>query len=137
MVTGHRDRGEDPAALGHRHQFPGEFLDCALLIRLPATQRRRILAALRRQQHVHHGSNEDEPRGEHIDPDSGDVGGGVVAHQLDPEPADTVGGDVEREQPTVTEAVLAVDVEQEHEYQQVPQQFVEERRMHDGSYFAG
>ena len=137
MITGHRDRGEDAAALGRRRQFLGEFLDGALLIRFPATQRRRILAALRRQQHVDHGSDENESRSEHIDPDAGDMGGGVVAHQLDPEAANTVGGDVERKQPAVTEAVLAVDVEQEHEDQQVPQQFVEERRMHDGGHLAG
>ena len=137
MITGHRDRGEDAAALGHRSQFPSEFLDCTLLIRLMATERRRILAPLRCQQHVHHGPDEHEPRGEHIDPDTGDVSCGVSAHQLDPEPADAVGRHIEREQSAVAETVLAVDIEQEHEYQQVPQQFVEERRMHDGGHLAG
>ena len=99
------------------------------LRRLPAAQRSRVLPALRRQQHVDHRTDEHERRGEHVDPDPGDMGGGVVAHQFDPESADAVGRDVQREQPPVAEAELTVGPQQQDEHQQVPQQFVEERRV--------
>ena len=140
---------QDSAALGGRQQIIGDLLGQRFVLEqligrvpsrlrvTPALQGRRILATLRSQQHVHDGTDEHERRGEHIDPNAGDEGRGVVTHQLDPEPSNAVRGHIEREQPAVTEPVLAVDIEQEHEHQQVPQELVQESRVDDGRHLPG
>ncbi len=56
--------------------------------------------------------------------------GGVVAQQLDAEPPDAIQGHIGREQSTVTDCEAAVQIDQRGEYQQVPNQLVEERRLH-------
>ena len=55
----------------------------------------------------------------------------VSAHQLDPEPAEAVAGDIHREEPAVADAPPPVDEDERRENQQVPQQLVEERGVHD------
>ena len=119
----------------HRHgQQCALGLDVGLslgFVGMTATERRRILTAPRRHHHVDHRTDEHERRGERVDPDTGDQRGGVAAHQLDAEAADAVGGDVQREQSAVTQLEAAVGPEQQEENQEVPQQFVEERRVHD------
>ena len=133
MFAGQRRRRHQAGALGRAHQVLGPLLEHRLLVgldRLPTPQRRRVLPALGRQQHVDHRADEHERRGEHVDPDAGDVGGGVVAHQLDPEAAHAIGRHIQREQPAVAQPELAVGPQQEKEHQQVPQQFVEEGRVH-------
>ena len=62
---------------------------------------------------------------------------GVVAHQLDPEPARAVARHVQGEQSAVSETELAVSPDQHEEHQNVPQQFVEERRVDHGGHLAG
>ena len=57
----------------------------------------------------------------------------VVAQQLDPEPPDAVAGDIEREQPPVADLEPPVDVDQHDENQDIPEQFVQERRLHDAA----
>ena len=147
MFTGHRRRREDASAPGGGdeilHELLGDrflvILEVVLAFRLlvEALQRRRILAALGCEQHVDHSADEDERRGEHVDADTGDVRGGVIAHQFDPEPSDAVGRHVEREQPAMAEPEPAVGPQQEDEHCEVPEKFVEERRMHDSGDLAG
>ena len=117
---------------GHLHGNSGvEIENVAGVVDLSATERRRILTAPRRDHHVDHGADEHERRRERVDADTGDQRRGVAAHQLDAEAADAVGGDVQREQPAVAQPEPAVRPQQEEENHEVPQQFVEERRMHD------
>ena len=61
----------------------------------------------------------------------------VAAHQLDPEPADAVPRDVQREQPAMADLEAPVDPDQHRENQDVPEQFVQERRMDDFYELAG
>ena len=100
MLARHGGGGNDAAALGDGHQFLDELIDARFVLRLVgriAAQCCGILSALRGQQHVHHGTDEYEGRGEHVDPDASDLSGGVVAEQFHPEPPDAVGGHVQRE----------------------------------------
>ena len=140
MLTGDSHCGDESAALGRGHQLLGQFLDQRLFLIesfASALQRRRVFAALRCEQHVHHRTDEHERRGEHVDPDTGDERCSVVTHQFDPEPPDAVGGHIEREQSAVAEAIFAVDVDQQREHQQVPQQLVKKCRMNDGRDLPG
>lgn len=89
------------------------------------------------KQDVHHRPDEDEGRGEDVDPDAGNEGGGVVAQQFHPEPADTVGRHVQREQPTMPHPELAIDQDQNEEDSDVPQQLVEKGRMDHGGDLTG
>ena len=66
---------------------------------------------------------------ERVDPDARDLRGGVAAHQLDPEPAEAVSRYIKREQPAVADLEPTVDVDEHRENQNVPQQFVQERRV--------
>ncbi|EUA90857.1 hypothetical protein I551_2555 [Mycobacterium ulcerans str. Harvey] len=90
----------------------------------------RILAAFGRQDDVDNCANEHERRRERVDSDASDVCSGVVAQQLDAEPPDAIQGHIGREQSTVTDCEAAVQIDQRGEYQQVPNQLVEERRLH-------
>ena len=141
VFTGNCRRGDDATALGRGHQILGPLLDRRLPFgarhRLLAAQRVGILAALRGEQHIDHGPDEHERRGEDVDADAGDMGRGVVAHQLDPEPPDGVARDIQGEQSAVTEPEPAVRPDQHDEHQQVPQQFVEEGGVDDGRHLPG
>ena len=57
--------------------------------------------------------------------------GGVVAEQLDAEAPDAVAGDIDGKQSPVAEPEPSVNVEQCDENQNVPNQFVQKRRLHD------
>ena len=134
MFAGNGDRGEKTTAHGCGHHLLGQFFYYRLLVRScrrVTAQSRWILASLRSQQHVHHGPDEHEHRGEYVHPDTRDMRRGVVTHQFDPEPPDAIGRHVEGEQPAVTQPVLAVGIQQEREHQQVPQQFIEEGWVYD------
>ena len=96
-----------------------------------SAQQRRILTALGGQNDVDHRADEDERGRERVDPDASDVRRGVVAQQLHPESADAVQRDVGREQSPVAEDETSVQQQQEAENQQIPEQFVEERGLHD------
>src|SRR5581483_6378133 len=96
-----------------------------------------ILASPRRQHHVDHRADEDERRCARVDPDPGDVGRRVVAEQLDAEAAHAIAGDIEREQATVADVEPPVDVDQRDEYQDIPKEFVQERRMYNGHLVSG
>src|SRR5690606_36077084 len=79
---------------------------------------------------VDHRPREDQHRRPDVDPQTEDVVGLVRAHELDPEPACRVTRDVQGERATVTESELAVGLDDHPGATEVPQQFVEERRVH-------
>ena len=101
-----------------------------LAVGVLATQRLRVLSSLLGGHDVDDRADEDERRGERVDADPRDERRVVATHQLDPESSQAVAGDVEREEPAVPEFESLVSPQQDRENQQVPQQFVEERRVH-------
>ncbi|CKT27002.1 Uncharacterised protein [Mycobacterium tuberculosis] len=98
---------------------------------LAATQGPRSLAPLRRQDDVHHGPDKHEGGRERIDPDAGNKRGGIVTQQLNTESPGAVESDIEPKQSPVADDEPAVNVDQCDEYQNIPDQFVEERWLHD------
>ena len=97
-----------------------------------ARRERRHLAGAAHHQEVGDRAGVDDARDEHVDPDVAEhPGGRVGAHQLDEEPAERVARDVDGESPPVPEPEPPVRPHDEGGDEQVPQQLVEERGMHD------
>ena len=89
-----------------------------------------LLATLRRDQEVGGRTGEHQHGGEHVDAGAEDMGRGVRAHQFDAESANAVARYVQREQAPVADPEPPVHGDEHDHHRDVPQQFVEERRVH-------
>ena len=93
-----------------------------------------LLASPRRYDEIGRRAGEHDGCGEDVDADAGDEGGRIRAQQFHSEAAHAVTGHIEGEQTTMPDAEPAVDVHQRHHDGDIPQQFVEERRVHHGHH---
>ena len=114
-----------------------DFAALQVISRLIAFESRWIVSALGRSHDVHGRTNENECRGEGVNPNTGHQGRGIAAHQLDPEPPDAVSRDIRREQPTMPDSESAVDQDQHRENQEIPEQLIQEGRMDHFDQLAG
>ena len=138
VVLGGDDRRRDHSG---RRRTQRHVLDHVFCTRFAvhglSAQRQRIFPTLGRDHDVHDRGDEHERRRKRVDPDARDMRRRVTAHELDPEPAHAVARDVQREQPAMSDTEPSIDQDQRGENQQVPQQFVQERRVDDLDQLTG